>query len=128
MAREVAITALSDLLGTGAPVRAIVVDADWAQLAARYRIRTELPVLDEVVPETPALPAESSDTDTQWQAIQQRLRAAVAPAHDGALLGHHIVVDTAPPLHWWQASLTPGTTPYPGSTVSTGSTSCRCRC
>ncbi|BBY54401.1 hypothetical protein MKOR_16520 [Mycolicibacillus koreensis] len=114
MAREVAITALSDLLGTGAPVRAIVVDADWAQLAARYRIRTELPVLDEVVPETPALPAESSDTDTQWQAIQQRLRAAVAPAHDGALLGHHIVVDTAPPLHWWQASLTPGTTPYPG--------------
>jgi len=116
MDRDVAISALPSLLAPDSAIRAVVVDADWEQLAARYRARTALPVLDALAPPTDtADTADTADTDPQWRAIEHRLRAAVAPARDGVLLGHHVAVDTAPPLHWWQASLDPDTTPYPGA-------------
>lgn len=49
MADEVAIGALSLVLGPDAPVQSSVVDADWPVLAAAYRTRGALRILDDVL-------------------------------------------------------------------------------
>ncbi|MCV7230123.1 type I polyketide synthase [Mycolicibacterium komossense] len=49
MPDEVAIRALSVVLGSDAPVRSVVVDADWPLLAAAYRTRGALRIVDEVL-------------------------------------------------------------------------------
>jgi phthiocerol/phenolphthiocerol synthesis type-I polyketide synthase B len=49
MADEVAIRALPMAMGPGAPVRSTVVDADWPLLAASYRTRGALRILDDVL-------------------------------------------------------------------------------
>ena len=47
---EVAIQALSLVTGPDAPVRSTIVAADWAQLAAVYRTRTALRIVDDLLP------------------------------------------------------------------------------
>jgi len=49
MADEVAIRALPMVMGPDAPVRSTVVDADWPLLAAAYRTRGALRIVDDVV-------------------------------------------------------------------------------
>ncbi|HET6737080.1 type I polyketide synthase [Mycobacterium sp.] len=50
MPDEVAIQALSFLTGPDGPVRSTVVAADWSRLAAAYRTRAPLHILDELLP------------------------------------------------------------------------------
>ena len=49
MPDEVAIQALPLVMGAGAPVRTTVVDADWPLLAAAYRTRGALRIVDDVL-------------------------------------------------------------------------------
>ena len=49
MADEVAIRALPMLIGSDAPVRSTVVDADWPLLSAAYRTRGALRIIDDVL-------------------------------------------------------------------------------
>jgi phthiocerol/phenolphthiocerol synthesis type-I polyketide synthase B len=49
MSDEVAIRALSLVVGPDAPVRSVVVDADWSLLAAAYRTRGALRIVDDVL-------------------------------------------------------------------------------
>ncbi len=49
MPDEVAIRALPAVLGSGAPVRSCVVDADWPLLAAAYRTRGSVRIIDDVL-------------------------------------------------------------------------------
>jgi phthiocerol/phenolphthiocerol synthesis type-I polyketide synthase B len=49
MADEVAIRALPMLIGSDAPVRTTVVDADWPLLSAAYRTRGALRIIDDVL-------------------------------------------------------------------------------
>ncbi|RDH79052.1 SDR family NAD(P)-dependent oxidoreductase, partial [Mycolicibacterium moriokaense] len=56
MSDEVAIRALSEVLAPDAPIRFTVVAADWARLAAAYRTRASLRMID-------ALAAERADGD-----------------------------------------------------------------
>jgi phthiocerol/phenolphthiocerol synthesis type-I polyketide synthase B len=58
MADEVAIRALSLVLGSDAPTRSVVVDADWPLLAAAYRTRGALRIVDDI------LAADSAEADT----------------------------------------------------------------
>ncbi|OBC10289.1 hypothetical protein A5784_37190 [Mycobacterium sp. 852013-50091_SCH5140682] len=50
MPDEVAIRALTRALGADAPVRAVVAAADWTRLAAAYRTRANLKMVDPLVP------------------------------------------------------------------------------
>jgi phthiocerol/phenolphthiocerol synthesis type-I polyketide synthase B len=49
MSDEVAIAALSLVMGSDAPVRSTVVDADWTLLAAAYRTRGALRIVDDLL-------------------------------------------------------------------------------
>jgi phthiocerol/phenolphthiocerol synthesis type-I polyketide synthase B len=49
MADEVAIRALPMMIAPGAPVRSTVVDADWPLLAAAYRTRGALRIVDDIL-------------------------------------------------------------------------------
>jgi phthiocerol/phenolphthiocerol synthesis type-I polyketide synthase B len=57
MPDEVAIQALWSVTAPGAPARSTVVAADWPRLAAAYRTRTALRIVDEL------LPVESADEE-----------------------------------------------------------------
>jgi len=49
MSDQVAIAALSLVMGSDAPVRSTVVDADWPLLAAAYRTRGALRIVDDLL-------------------------------------------------------------------------------
>ncbi len=50
MRDEVAIRALRAVTGVGMPTRSVVVAADWPRLAAAYRTRAALRIIDDLVP------------------------------------------------------------------------------
>ena len=50
MPDEVAIQALPSVTGHDAPVRSTVVAADWSRLAAAYRTRAALHIVDDLLP------------------------------------------------------------------------------
>jgi acyl transferase domain-containing protein/acyl carrier protein len=93
MPAEVAIRALPTLLSPDGGLRCAVVAADWSRLAAAYRMRGSLRVVDDLLLD------DSFGADPQ----------------PGTLLGEHISVGTTPAACVWQARLVPQTKPYPGS-------------
>jgi phthiocerol/phenolphthiocerol synthesis type-I polyketide synthase B len=54
MADDVAIAALRWVGGAGAPVRSVVVEADWPLLATAYRTRAALHIVDDLLDAAPA--------------------------------------------------------------------------
>ena len=83
MPDEVAIRALPSLIGVGAPVRTAVVDADWPLLAAAYRTRGALRIVDDVLAREEA--AESSAPESE---LAKALREATAEHRREMLAGH----------------------------------------
>jgi phthiocerol/phenolphthiocerol synthesis type-I polyketide synthase B len=61
MPDEVAIQALWSVTASGAPTRATVVAADWSRLAAAYRTRAALHIIDELVPVESGVDAAGED-------------------------------------------------------------------
>jgi phthiocerol/phenolphthiocerol synthesis type-I polyketide synthase B len=84
MSDEVAIAALSLVMGSDAPVRSTVVDADWPLLAAAYRTRGALRIVDDLL----------ADDDTTVQAMpESEFRKALRdcpPERRRDLLADHI--------------------------------------
>jgi len=78
----------------------------------------------------PKTPVRQADPAPHWTAIRNRLEAAVTSPRAGTVLGDHVVVDTTPPLHLWQARLTPDVAAHPITdsvllqTLSTVATDC----
>ncbi|MGH3561939.1 MAG: acyltransferase domain-containing protein, partial [Mycobacterium sp.] len=63
----------------------------------------------------------TDDSDTtawppapHWITIKERMEAAISAPRSGTLLGRHVGIATTPPVHLWQAQLTPEAKPYPG--------------
>jgi phthiocerol/phenolphthiocerol synthesis type-I polyketide synthase B len=90
MPDEVAIQALWSVTAPGAPARSTVVAADWPRLAAAYRTRAALRIVDEL------LPIESTDDEgadapkaVPETEFRQGLRACAAEER-GHLLAIHI--------------------------------------
>ncbi|CAN5605518.1 phthiocerol type I polyketide synthase PpsB [soil metagenome] len=84
MADEVAIRALSVVMGAGTPVRSVVVDADWPLLAAAYRTRGALRIVDEVL---------TTDDGAGQVGIETEFRKVLrecAPERRRDLLAEHI--------------------------------------
>ncbi len=62
----------------------------------------------------PSLPATPWHHTQHWIGLKKKVNAAgVAPTF-GTLLGEHVTVATAPPVHLWQARLVAEAKPYPG--------------
>ena len=85
MSDEVAIRALSMLMGPDAPVRSAVVDADWPLLAAAYRTRGALRIVDDVLERDAA-----AGTDAPESEFRTSLREC-APEGRRELLAEHIL-------------------------------------
>ena len=62
----------------------------------------------------PALPFTPWHHTQHWLGLKKKVDAAGVAPRFGTLLGEHIEVATAPPVHVWQARLLPEATPYPG--------------
>ncbi|MGE5695634.1 MAG: type I polyketide synthase [Candidatus Sericytochromatia bacterium] len=63
----------------------------------------------------PALPTTPWHHTQHWISIKKKVDSAGAAPKPGTVLGEHIVVATAPPVHLWQARLVQDALPYPGS-------------
>jgi phthiocerol/phenolphthiocerol synthesis type-I polyketide synthase B len=104
MPDDVAIQALSLVTGSIAPVRSVVVAADWPQLAAAYRTRAALRILDDMVAGDAGVGVESSsgtafrvalreaDPSQRRDLLVDHVRAAVASAM-GLASPHSVDVD-----------------------------------
>ena len=88
MPDEVAIGALPLAMSAGAPVRMAVVDADWTLLAAAYRTRGALRILDDILEYTTA------GTVAVESEFSKALRECPA-ADRRALLAEHILASAA---------------------------------
>jgi phthiocerol/phenolphthiocerol synthesis type-I polyketide synthase B len=84
MPDEVAIQALPLVMGSGAPVRTTVVDADWPLLAAAYRTRGALRIVDDVL----ALEAAAEESGPESE-LRKALRES-PPEGRRDLLADHI--------------------------------------
>lgn len=84
MPDEVAIQALPLVMGSGAAVRTTVVDADWPLLAAAYRTRGALRIVDDVL----ALEAAADESAPESE-LRKALRES-APEGRRELLADHI--------------------------------------
>ncbi len=84
MPDEVAIRALPLLMSSDAPVRTTIVDADWPLLAAAYRTRGALRIVDDVLVRESA--ADDAATESEFR---KELREC-APERRRALLADHI--------------------------------------
>lgn len=85
MADEVAIRALPLAMAAGAPVRTTVVDADWPLLAAAYRTRGAVRILDDVLARVSAANADAPESEFSIQ-----LREC-PPERRREMLGEHIL-------------------------------------
>jgi phthiocerol/phenolphthiocerol synthesis type-I polyketide synthase B len=108
MPDEVAIQALWSVTGPDAPVRSTVVAADWTRLAAAYRIRGALHVVDDLVP------ADSNEfdlaDDDDWVGVEglkdldpvdaQRVIADRLCSRIAAIMGYadHSALDLVTPM------------------------------
>jgi phthiocerol/phenolphthiocerol synthesis type-I polyketide synthase B len=81
MPDQEAIAALSWAMNPSAPTRCTVVDADWTQLAAAYRTRGALRILDDLLPEHP-------DTTTHDSEFRRRLNQCPPEQHRQLLIDH----------------------------------------
>jgi phthiocerol/phenolphthiocerol synthesis type-I polyketide synthase B len=84
MADEIAIRALPLLTGPGAPARLTVVAADWALLAAAYRTRAALRIVDNLL-----IIGESADSPpARSTELRDALRDAEPTRRHGILVDH----------------------------------------
>jgi len=84
MPDEVAIQALPLVMGSGAPVRTTVVDADWPLLAAAYRTRGALRIVDDVLARE-----DAADDSAPESELRKALREC-PPDRRRELLADHI--------------------------------------
>jgi len=89
MPDEIAIRALPLAMGSDAPVRSVVVDADWPLLAAAYRTRGALRIVDDMLERRRALEVAEPESD-----FRRELREC-PPEHRRALLADHIAVSAS---------------------------------
>jgi phthiocerol/phenolphthiocerol synthesis type-I polyketide synthase B len=85
MPDEVAIAALRWVGGVGAPVRSVVVAADWELLATAYRTRTALHIVDDLL----VTDAEGAGASTFTTPFRSEL-AEAAPTQRRELLTNHV--------------------------------------
>ncbi|WP_197383073.1 type I polyketide synthase [Mycolicibacterium mengxianglii] len=85
MPDEVAIAALRWVIGSGAPVRSVVVSADWDLLATAYRTRAPLRIVDDLL----VTNCDGGVGSTSTTAFRSALREA-EPIRRGELLGDHV--------------------------------------
>ena len=85
MADEVAIRALPLAMGAGAPVRITVVDADWPLIAAAYRTRGALRIIDDVLERGATAGADAPESE-----FRKTLREC-PPEGRRELLAEHIL-------------------------------------
>jgi phthiocerol/phenolphthiocerol synthesis type-I polyketide synthase B len=108
MVPEIAIRALAALVDPDGAVRSAVAPANWARVAAAYRVRASLRVVD-------ALLDDDEDTAPRhaqhWITIDDPADAAGSPPQFGTVLGKPLQVGAT---HLWQAKLLPEAKPYPG--------------
>lgn len=83
MPDEVAIRALESVLSSGAPVRTAVVDADWPLLAAAYRTRGALRIVDDVLAAQDAALADGPESE-----FSRQLRECPPEGRRDLLAGH----------------------------------------
>jgi phthiocerol/phenolphthiocerol synthesis type-I polyketide synthase B len=117
MPDEVAIRALPAVIGADSAVQCAVVGADWNLLAAAYRMRGALRVVDDVLcDESADEPAEIhlGQHTQRWITLTNQVEAAGSAPLPGTLLGEHIEVSAEPGAHVWRAQLAPEAKPYPG--------------
>ncbi len=84
MSDEVAIAALSSVSAPSAPVRSVIVAADWSRLATAYRTRAALHIVDDLLP---------ADADAEAHAPSTAFRAELSecePAQRHDLLAAHV--------------------------------------
>lgn len=84
MSDEVAIQALPLVMGFGAPVQTTVADADWPLLAAAYRTRGSLRIVDDVL-----ACEDATDTPAPESELRRALREC-PPERRRELLAEHI--------------------------------------
>ena len=108
MAPEVAIRALAALLDPDGAVQSVVALANWTRLAAAYRMRASLRMVDDLLDADDATGPQHA---RQWIAIEDPEQAAGSEPQFGTVLGEQIPVDA---IHVWQARLLPEAKPYPG--------------
>ncbi|BCI53468.1 polyketide synthase [Mycolicibacterium litorale] len=81
MPDEVAIQALWTATAPGAPARSTVVAADWPRLAAAYRTRAALRIVDELLP-VESVDEDSADTSVAVRETEFRRNLRVCPADE----------------------------------------------
>ncbi|MGE2718064.1 SDR family NAD(P)-dependent oxidoreductase, partial [Mycolicibacterium litorale] len=90
MPDEVAIQALWSIASPGAPARSTVVAADWPRLAAAYRTRAALRIVDELLP-VENTDEEGADTTVAIPETAFRRELRECPAEERErLLGDHV--------------------------------------
>ncbi|HKP39823.1 MAG TPA: type I polyketide synthase [Mycobacterium sp.] len=90
MPDEVAIQALRSVTGPGAPVRSIIVAADWTRLATAYRTRAALHIVDDLLPTD----ADSDSASMLRTAFREALRES-EPTRRRDLLVDHVSAQVA---------------------------------
>ncbi len=111
MPDEVAIRALSVVLGPDAPVRSTVVNADWPLLAAAYRTRGALRIVDDLLGNDTATDPATPETEfgkALRECPPERRRALLAE-HIGLLasdvLGHRDTENLDPSAGFFQLGM-----------------------
>ncbi|WP_458315762.1 SDR family NAD(P)-dependent oxidoreductase [Mycolicibacterium brisbanense] len=89
MPDEVAIQALWSLCGSRAPVRSTVVAADWTRLAAAYRTRAPLHIVDDLLPVDNDEPAAADAPAVPTTQFRKALREC-APEQRYDQLAEHV--------------------------------------
>lgn len=90
MPDEVAIQALWSITAPGTPARSTVVAADWPRLAAAYRTRAALRIVDDLLP-VESTDDERADTPASVPETEFRRELRACPADErGYLLSTHI--------------------------------------
>ena len=84
MPDEVAIQALPWVTGPGTPVRSTIVAADWARLAAAYRTRAALHIVDDLLPTD----SEGDSSSTLTTEFREALRDSEPTRRRGLLVDH----------------------------------------
>jgi phthiocerol/phenolphthiocerol synthesis type-I polyketide synthase B len=109
MVPEIAIKALAALVDPDGAVQRAVAPANWPRLAATYRMRASLRIVDELVDstDTPGTPQHAH----HWIDVVDPADAAGSAPQFGTVLGKPLTVDGT---QLWQAELLPEAKPYPG--------------
>jgi phthiocerol/phenolphthiocerol synthesis type-I polyketide synthase B len=108
MTSEVAIRAMAALVDPDGAVQLAVAPANWSRLAAAYRMRASLRVVDNLVDEDAA---GAPMHNQHWVIVDDPADAAGSAPQFGTVLGKHLTVDGT---QLWQAELLPDAKPYPG--------------